>query len=47
MEMMDMVDSGEVKTVITKDLSRMGRNYLQVGIFTEITFPKKGCASSP
>ena len=42
MEMMDMVDSGEVKTVITKDLSRMGRNYLQVGIFTEITFPKKG-----
>jgi DNA invertase Pin-like site-specific DNA recombinase len=42
MEMMDMVESGEVKTVITKDLSRMGRNYLQVGIFTEITFPKKG-----
>ena len=42
MEMMDCVESGEVKCVITKDLSRMGRNYLQVGMFTEITFPKKG-----
>ncbi len=41
-EMMDCVESGEVKCVITKDLSRMGRNYLQVGMFTEITFPKKG-----
>ena len=42
MEMMDCVESGEVKCVITKDLSRMGRNYLQVGMLTEITFPKKG-----
>ena len=42
MEMMDCVESGEVKCVITKDLSRMGRNYLQVGMFTEITFQKKG-----
>ena len=42
MEMMDCVENGEVKCVITKDLSRMGRNYLQVGMFTEITFPKKG-----
>ena len=42
MEMMDCVESGEVKCVITKDLSRMGRNYFQVGMFTEITFPKKG-----
>ena len=42
MEMMDCVENGEIKCVITKDLSRMGRNYLQVGMFTEITFPKKG-----
>ena len=42
MEMMDCVENGEVKCVITKDLSRIGRNYLQVGMFTEITFPKKG-----
>lgn len=41
-EMMDAVESGAVKTVVTKDLSRLGRNYLQVGLFTEITFPKKG-----
>lgn len=38
-EMMDAVESGAVKTVVTKDLSRLGRNYLQVGLFTEITFP--------
>ena len=40
--MIEGVENGEVKTVITKDLSRLGRNYLQVGLFTEITFPKKG-----
>ncbi len=39
MEMMDCVENGEVKCVITKDLSR--RNYLQVGMFTEITFPRR------
>ena len=36
------IESGKINTVITKDLSRLGRNYLQVGLFTEITFPKKG-----
>ncbi len=41
-EMIEGVENGEIKTVITKDLSRLGRNYLQVGLFTEITFPKKG-----
>ena len=41
-EMMEAVENGTVKTVIVKDLSRLGRNYLQVGMFTEITFPKKG-----
>ena len=44
-EMMDAVESGAVKTVVTKDLSRLGRNYLQVGLFTEITFQKKGAVS--
>ena len=37
--MMDAVESGAVKTVVTKDLSRLGRNYLQVGLFTEIGYP--------
>jgi hypothetical protein len=36
------IDSGEIKTVITKDLSRLGRNYLQVGMYTEMLFPQKG-----
>ena len=42
MSLMDQVMAGRVSTIVVKDLSRMGRNYLQVGMFTEITFPKKG-----
>ena len=41
-EMMERVENGEIKTVITKDLSRLGRNYLQVGMYTEMVFPRKG-----
>ena len=41
-EMMEGVENGEIKTVITKDLSRLGRNYLQVGMYTEMVFPRKG-----
>ena len=40
--MMDGVENGEIKTVVTKDLSRLGRNYLQVGMYTEMIFPRKG-----
>ncbi len=32
-----MIGAGEVRTVIVKDMSRLGRNYLQVGI-TDIVF---------
>jgi len=35
------VEAGRVGTVIVKDMSRFGRNYLQVGFYTEMTFPKK------
>ena len=35
-EMMEGVENGEIKTVVTKDLSRLGRNYLQVGMYTEL-----------
>ncbi len=41
-EMIERVESGEIKTVVTKDLSRLGRNYLQVGMYTEMIFPRKG-----
>ena len=41
-EMLDGVENGIIKAVITKDLSRPGRDYLQVGIYTEILFPRKG-----
>ena len=40
--MLEGVENGEIKTVVTKDLSRLGRNYLQVGLYTEMIFPKKG-----
>ena len=30
-EMLELIESHEVSTVIVKDMSRMGRNYLQVG----------------
>lgn len=35
------VESGNVETIIVKDMSRLGRNYLQVGFYTEIMFPQK------
>ena len=40
--MLEGIENGEIKTVITKDLSRLGRNYLQVGMYTEMLFPQKG-----
>lgn len=36
------VEAGHVDTVIVKDMSRFGRNYLQVGFYTEVQFPNKG-----
>lgn len=39
--MIDAIEAGEVNCVIVKDLSRLGRNYLQVGMYTEMFFPQK------
>ncbi len=36
------VEAGNVSTVIVKDMSRLGRNYLKVGFYTDIMFPEKG-----
>ena len=34
------IEAGRVGCVITKDLSRLGRNYIEVGTYIEIFFPK-------
>ncbi|MDL2289538.1 recombinase family protein [Clostridia bacterium OttesenSCG-928-F22] len=35
------VEVGKIGTVIVKDMSRVGRDYLQVGMYTEVMFPEK------
>ncbi len=39
--MLDDIEVGKIEVVITKDLSRLGRDHLKVGHFTEIYFPMK------
>ena len=39
--MIEDIESGKINTVITKDLSRLGRDYLQTGYYTEVYFPSK------
>ncbi|MGE5630173.1 MAG: recombinase family protein [Caulobacteraceae bacterium] len=41
-ELMKLVENGEVATIIIKDMSRLGRNYLLVGQYTEMVFPSYG-----
>ena len=36
------IDAGLVTTVIAKDLSRIGRDYIQTGFYTEVYFRRKG-----
>src|SRR5574344_90317 len=33
------MESGRIGTIIVKDMSRLGRDYLKVGYYTEIAFP--------
>ena len=40
-ELLAEVHAGNVGVIIVKDMSRLGRNYLQVGFYTEILFPEK------
>ena len=40
--MQRMVENGEIDTIIVKDLSRFGRNYLDVGKYLEIKYPSLG-----
>lgn len=39
--MINDIESGVINMVVTKDLSRLGRNYILVGYYTEEYFPSK------
>ena len=41
-ELMNLVDDGEIGTIVVKDMSRLGRDYLRVGYYTEVVFPEAG-----
>lgn len=41
-EMQTLAESGIVKTIVVKDLSRFGRNYIEVGEYLEIKYPSLG-----
>ena len=40
-KMVEDIDAGVVGAVIVKDMSRVGRDYLQVGFYTEVMFREK------
>ncbi len=42
MRMIDDIEAKKVNLVITKDLSRLGRDYITSGQYTELYFPSKG-----
>ena len=40
-KLLDDIDMGYISTVIVKDMSRLGRDYLQVGYYTDKYFPDR------
>ena len=40
--LMDEVRRGKINCIVVKDLSRFGRNYVEVGNFLEVIFPRLG-----
>jgi len=41
-EMFELMEQGQVAVLITKDLSRLGRNYIETGMYIESVFPQLG-----
>lgn len=39
-KMVEEIEKGNIGAVFVKDMSRLGRNYLQVGYYTEEFFPE-------
>lgn len=46
-QMMQDIECGRLGTVIVKDQSRLGRDYLQTGMLMEIIFPQYDVRSLP
>ena len=42
-KMLQDIKQGRINTVLIKDLSRLGRNYLEVGNLAEVFLPEHGC----
>lgn len=38
--MLNDIESGEINCIVTKDLSRLGRDYIMTGYYTEVFFPE-------
>jgi len=39
--LLEDIDGGKINLVITKDLSRLGRDYIQTGYYTDVYFSRK------
>ena len=40
--MIEAIEDGYIGAVMVKDMSRLGRDYLQVGLYTDQFFPEHG-----
>ena len=40
--MIELVKDDKIGVIIAKDMSRIGRNYLEVGFYTEVLFSTMG-----
>ena len=42
-QMISDMENGEIGIIVTKDLSRLGRDYIEAGKYTDFVFPSLGC----
>ena len=43
LEMLEDARKGRINLILVKDLSRLGRDYVEVGRYTDVVFPSLGC----